>query len=76
MFLDPSRHSEEKNTVLNSFRQYVSTGKADFFEKYKNAEPEERKILMKEMKSITGFTSKDFRKRFNYLTRQYLEEQK
>ena len=47
-----------------------------FFEKYKNAEPEERKILMKEMKSITGFASKDFRKRFNYLTRQYLEEQK
>lgn len=47
-----------------------------FFEKYKNAEPKERKILMKEMKSITGFASKDFRKRFNYLTRQYLEEQK
>ena len=47
-----------------------------FFDKYKESDPEERTFLMKEMKSIPGFASKDFKKRFNYLINQYLEEQK
>lgn len=47
-----------------------------FFDKYKESEPEERTLLMKEMKSVPRFASKDFKKRFNYLVKQYLQEQK
>ena len=47
-----------------------------FFDKYKESESEERTLLMKEMKSVPRFASKDFKKRFNYLVKQYLQEQK
>jgi hypothetical protein len=45
-----------------------------FFRKYQKANKEERKILVKEMNSVQGFTSKKFIQRWNTLTKQYLEQ--
>jgi len=45
-----------------------------FFRKYEKANKEERKILVKEMNSVQGFTSKKFIQRWNTLTKQYLEQ--
>ena len=47
-----------------------------FFQKYVEADKEERKILLDEAKRVRGFSSKPFIQRFNVLSKRYMEQTK